>query len=75
VQEDGHGARILTLGEGHDALADALECEVGRCVSDGEATDCPLIDPDRQSRPIDMNLAAPSVHAQAKTGLQYHAVS
>src|SRR5206468_8038127 len=72
VQEDGHWAWISAFGKSYDALADAYKCEVDRCISNGEAIDCQLIDADRKPRPVDMNPSAPSVHAQAKTCLQHH---
>src|ERR1044071_8317926 len=72
VQEDGHWARIPAFGKSYDALADALECEVDRRISDGEAIDCQLIEADRKPRPVYMNPFAASVHAQAKTCLQHH---
>ena len=64
------GAGSSTIRTEADALAYALEHDVGRKLADPHVTQLKLIDPDRQHRPVDMNLAPDAVDPQSQTRLQ-----
>ena len=72
VGDHRYDAVLAPFGIGRDPVADALEGEVDAMGADGEMADGQPVDADRQPGPIDVDLAAPAVDAQAEAGLQHH---
>src|SRR5690349_19170633 len=72
VEEERDRARVPAFREDRDAVADAVERQVDRGAADREAADREPVDADRQPRPVDVDLPAPAVDAQAEAGLQQH---
>jgi hypothetical protein len=72
MEQDDNSVPPASAGCRYDAVAKALEFEIDRIFTDGDAADDQVVEADRQLRLVDMNFPAKAVDTQSETRLQKH---